>query len=768
MSNNTIVNLSVLSSLTALQDVNLSANNLQNLTPLSGFSTLTALDVTGNANSSCEELSGIIANNSGAAITAATAGTNCTSFVSFTAITDAGLKACVSANVATYALPTAITALDCSASSVTVLNGLEQFTALQTLNLSDNTIIDLSTLNSLTALKDVNISNNILQNLTPLSSFTTLTNLDVTGNSNSSCEELSGIISNNSGATITAATAGTNCTNYVSFAVISDIGLQNCVLSQVTEYSLATAITALNCSTLMAAINSLSGLEQFINLQILDLSGNTITDLSVIGSLTSLQDLNINGTASDLNLLSTLTNLLVLDISSQAQPVDLFGIRSLPLQELYVSNNQFVDIFLADISGLNGLTVLDISSSSDISCKDLSALDTGGVVITPVNEGMSCTSYYDATIVMDSNLKSCLENDYSLVSNSAIKDVSILDCSYLGINTFAGLEQFFAINELDISGNNISNLTPLATLNNLKILYVIGGEVSSLNDITALNSLPLQQLYIPGNNISDIGVVASLFQLQILDVEDNNIADVSSLAGSLPELLDLTIGGNPLGAADLTAIVTAPKLSKLSIRYNTLDNVTIAALDSAPALIDLNLSNSSGLTDISSLTTLIPKLTRLNFDYSSIADISPLLTATSLVNFSAQSNGISDISNLNNSALQTLDLSGNSIVNISALSTATQIHTLNLSYNTLAISNGIDTVFTNLISLVNLNVSNMNIEVSDSIGMFNTFSASLRIFDGSGNINLDCTALQNLINNAVMTSVLPATATPGSTCFGGA
>ena len=75
--------------------------------------------------------------------------------------------------------------------------------------------------------------------------------------------------------------------------------------------------------------------------------------------------------------------------------------------------------------------------------------------------------------------------------------------------------------ELDLWANNISDLTPLAGLTNLGVLY--------LND----------------NNISDVTPLAGLTKLTVFDLRYNNISDVTPLAG-LTNLTSLYLSWNPI------------------------------------------------------------------------------------------------------------------------------------------------------------------------------------------------------------------------------
>ena len=98
-------------------------------------------------------------------------------------------------------------------------------------------------------------------------------------------------------------------------------------------------------------ISSIAGLENFTNLESLDLSGNAITDLTPLSALTTLKALILTGcTAEDYTPLASLTNLrvLMLDQSTIADPTPLFTLTNLKC--LYLEGSQIKNYFpLADI-----------------------------------------------------------------------------------------------------------------------------------------------------------------------------------------------------------------------------------------------------------------------------------------------------------------------------------------------------------------------------------------------------------------------------------
>ncbi len=128
-------------------------------------------------------------------------------------------------------------------------------------------------------------------------------------------------------------------------------------------------------------------LQTLTSLEILDLSGNSISDLTLLKSLINLKSLNISGNnISDLSPLSALVNLTTLNASSTPTPtfrsllstltnkiVNVEPIANLVnLVELNLSGNDIVDI--TPLSNLLKLESLDISSNKISNISSLNVL----------------------------------------------------------------------------------------------------------------------------------------------------------------------------------------------------------------------------------------------------------------------------------------------------------------------------------------------------------------------------------------------------------
>ena len=95
---------------------------------------------------------------------------------------------------------------------------------------------------------------------------------------------------------------------------------------------------------------------------------------------------------------------------------------------------------------------------------------------------------------------------------------------------------------MGLHDNDISDISPLAGLTNLKWLRLEDNDVSDISAIAKLTQL--EWIHLSRNDLSDISPLAGLTRLKWLNISDNNIVDLSPLDG-LRENIKLFWGGNP-------------------------------------------------------------------------------------------------------------------------------------------------------------------------------------------------------------------------------
>ena len=238
-----------------------------------------------------------------------------------------------------------------------------------------------------------------------------------------------------------------------------------------------------------------------------------------------------------------------------------------------------------------------------------------------------------------------------IVRPRELSDLRALSAERAGITDLTGIESATGLQSLDLEGNHIRDISPLAGLVDLGRLFLLRNQIS---DVSTLAGLPnLWWLAMGGNDIADISPLSGLSALTILYLSVNEIGDVSPLAG-LTALRWLRLSGN--------RVVDVSPLADLSA-------LTRAWLD------------GNGIEDISALSRLTG-LTSLHVGDNELVDLSPLAGLTGLTHLGLQGNGVDDISALAGlTALEFLWLTDNAIEDISALAGLTRVEVLDLDAN---------------------------------------------------------------------------------------
>ena len=208
----------------------------------------------------------------------------------------------------------------------------------------------------------------------------------------------------------------------------------------------------------------------------------------------------------------------------------------------------------------------------------------------------------------------------------------------------------------------IQDLTGLEHARNLKYLRLRGYKINDatplISDITPLAKLQnLIEVNLSGNKIRDITPITKLPLLQVLELSGNSVSDISQLAG-MTHLRQLGLGDNQIN--DLAPLTSLPQLWSLSLTRNQISDITLlAGLINLDGLY-LSSNNISNLAPLAQLTNL----KFLSLQKNNIQDITPLTGLTNLLVLRLNNNQISDVSPLTGLVnLKELYLYGNPIKN---------------------------------------------------------------------------------------------------------
>ena len=652
INSNSVSDLSPLAELNNLTELYLFINNISDISPLAGLNNLTTLDLGFNSISDVSSLAEL--NN----LTTLSLSNNSISDISPLAGLNNLTLLYLSSNNISDISPLAglnnLTTLRLNNNSISDISPLAGLNNLTTLRLNNNSISDISPLVANTGLGEgdqVDVRENPLNYVSINTHIPALRSRGVIFSVDISDPNLRAAIENAldkaSGATITTA----------DMANLTELTARNANISNLTGLEAATNLKTLNLGaervaagwinsnsvsdlSPLAELNNLTELYLFINnisdisplaglnnLTTLDLGFNSISDVSSLAELNNLTTLSLsNNSISDISPLAGLNNLTLLYLSSNniSDISPLAGLNN--LTTLRLNNNSISDI--SPLAGLNNLTTLRLNNNS---ISDISPLvantglgegDQVDVRENPLNY-VSINTHIPAlrsrgvifsVDISDPNLRAAIENALDKASGATITTADMAN-----------------LTELTARNANISNLTGLEAATNLKTLnlgaervaagWINSNSVSDLSPLAELNNLT--ELYLFINNISDISPLAGLNNLTTLDLGFNSISDVSSLA-ELNNLTTLSLSNNSI--SDISPLAGLNNLTLLYLSSNNISDISpLAGLNN---LTTLRLNNNS-ISDISPLAGL-NNLTTLRLNNNSISDISPLVANTGL------------------------------------------------------------------------------------------------------------------------------------------
>lgn len=282
------------------------------------------------------------------------------------------------------------------------------------------------------------------------------------------------------------------------------------------------------------------------------------------------------------------------------------------------NGNAIVELAIGPLPEFSGT----LSASLTISSNDLETPE----VVVPIEITNS-----PVASIPDENLLAAVREALGIsegqnVTIGELQTLTQLSATQRGIASLAGLESAVALEEIDISGNAITDISPLRDLPNLRILKASQNQIT---DLTAMGTLvTLTHLSLNSNGISSVSALSGLNQLLYLSLTNNQIADLSGLS-TLTALRELRLGSNQIVNTD--SLASLSNLQYLSLLRNEITDPS--ALGTLTGLKELDLSHNRidtvfGLSDLSEATGL----RMLWLQNNALTDIQPLAQLTQLRN----------------------------------------------------------------------------------------------------------------------------------------
>ncbi len=517
-----------------------------------------------------------------------------------------------------------------------------------------------------------------------------------------------------------------------------------------------------------AKIESLDGLEAFVNLEGLYLSfnaihdiaplaklsrlrglwldGNPIDDLSPLGALTGLDNLAFDGGFRDLPFLERLTELTELNIGAcRTLPRELAEMKKLIVFK--APGGELADIGL--LAQISGLTAVDVSWNLVSDLEPLRNLpltelyiagnpvrDYGpirGILPNLVGQDFDALSVLALDIpeeplpIGDENLERALraalgiaDRPITLRDAYAVRKLELnrREDSAGPITDISALSDFVNLTSLNLEGQQVTDLAPLAGLTGLEWLNLRNNRVRDLTPLAGLTSLI--SLFLESNPIDGLSPLSGLTSLRTLYM-DRQGNDQSPLEGLMPALEDTNLMRVPADVPDEPITVSDPALEAILRMATGVRDRPITRRD-AYRITELQLGFEKmwqSVGDLSGLGAFV-NLERLMIFGSGVGDLSPLAALPGLRVLAVDDSPVSDLTPLSGmKGLLQLELSGDQIADVSPLQGLVQLEYLDLSRNRIA-------DFSPLYGLENLSVLRISQNLTDDASGFRDIARGLK------------------------------------------
>ncbi len=531
--------------------------------------------------------------------------------------------------------------------------------------------------------KKVDIANSILiGNLKPLSELTELELVDI---SNTLIDDLSPLRNLNKLKVLKA--GGTPLTNIDALRYSSrllELDFSRTPLSNIEVLSNLKQLEKLNIS--YSNINDFNTLTQLINLKSLDISGTkTKGNISGFDNFLSLGE-----------LIMASTNIEELDFISNTKSIQRLNIDSSPISDLSpLTGLENLSILQANNTAVKDILVLvNLENLKLIYC-DNSKVDKneaskfidakpGTTVIFNTDELLKWWDGLPESWQSIAHSRMRLSNPVNKEQLHKIISIRSVDlANNKAIKSLEPLRMLYRLEELDVSGCNISDLSPLGGLNNLKAININKTKVQSVEALKSLGRLEV--LRCENTGLTDLSPLEHCFKLANVYADNSNIDTRTALQlkSALPSCLivyqteqlkmwweNLSAGWqrtfienaeaeNPPSREQLQEIVD---LVKLQID-NATDIGSLEALGLFNRLEEIQISNTT-ISDISPISFL-PSLKRISMPNNPVYDISPLSRMETLEVLNIENTSVDDLEPLSGlKNLKLLNIAGTRVKNL--------------------------------------------------------------------------------------------------------
>ena len=457
-----------------------------------------------------------------------------------------------------------LTALNLSDTRVANIGILQDLTQLKFLDISNTTVRDLGPISNLKDLQSLNISGSAVNNLQVLSEMENLRELYC---SNTSIGDLTPLKGNRHLGKIYCDHSNIHDAEAIAFTTTNPFALVIYETEALKTWWRELPIYWKAVFSKQIKVDSeptTEQLHQIINMQELDLSGNTfIQNLMPVSRLTNLHSLNISNTEiSFLQPIQGLANLKSLDIShtfiSDLKPLQemdnltYLNIRNTPVNDLSsLVNDNHIEVIEADSTtiGKSQVVALKESQRQVTVVYQTKALQTWWNGLDPIWQAI-----FRNALSISSEMPNALElqqivdlrvleiaPEYPIISVEPIANLMWLErltINNQGVSDLKPITNKAFLLELNIQNNPISSLKPIEESTLLELLNIENTQISDLGPLSKMNNLIT--LNASGTPVKSLKPLSNLQKLENLFVNNTNVRSISPVE-NIPTLKQLKV-----------------------------------------------------------------------------------------------------------------------------------------------------------------------------------------------------------------------------------
>ena len=244
------------------------------------------------------------------------------------------------------------------------------------------------------------------------------------------------------------------------------------------------------------------------------------------------------------------------------------------------------------------------------------------------------------------------------------------DCDW-GIRNLKGLEFAINLTRINMSHNQVTDISPVAGLIQLRELWLTDNLVSDISPVSGLTNLNILGVS-ECPNLSDISHVRNLTNLTRLDLVRTQVSDISHVR-NLTNLVHLDFRHSLV--SDISAVRRLINLVHLDF-----GDTLVSDLSPMAGLINLTVLGcwEANISDLSPLAKL-DNLVHIDFRENHVSDLSPLVRLSNLERLIFTTNQVTDISPLSSMAnLKHIRTWGNPFSDLSPLTRLTNLEVLDI------------------------------------------------------------------------------------------